>query len=189
MDPCRAEVKEMFPMQIHRFCAFLLAATLTMAGPAPANQGGGGGGKVSDRNWEQQQAPAAAPNDTAVAAARATYTAAVAGLDAAIQEVRRRIAGRDRKISKFDHRIATDFAADRADDKTTDDMRRSADNALKPFEKTLKLAMKGVPIDRDLVNVLMEVTVFRSDIAALETLEKARADMAKAAQAFGATIN
>lgn len=195
-------------MNINRFGATLLAA-MVVALPVQANDGGKGGGDAAQRLLQQQQqqeeqqqqqeeqvpeaaAPASAPpTDAASVAARDFYTSVVEGLDAAIQEMQERLAAREKEISKIDHQIAADFAAQRADDKTTNDMTNSADSAMAPALnwKTFDYALKGGPVDPAIKQAIGQINQFKADVEALKSLETARADMAGAARAYGATIN
>jgi hypothetical protein len=62
---------------------------------------------------------------------------------------------------------------------------------LAPIEKNTpaKLLSRGLPVDRIAVEVAIRIYDLKAEISGLQSLESARADMASAARANGATIN
>ena len=202
-------------MNINRFGAILLAA-IVVALPVHANNGGGKGGGVSERLLEQQQQqqqeeeqipevvvptesildsleePAPAPDDSASLAARDFYSKVVAHLDSVIAQQKEKLGALDKELKGIDHKLAADFTDARAGDKTTDDAIESAQQALDGIPRTPTAdAAANLPdlADNDLIGAAVTISVFRATAESIKALEAARADMAAAGKAYGATIN
>lgn len=198
-------------MNINRFGATLLVA-IVVALPVQANDGGKGGGDAAQRLLQQQQqqeeeqqqqeeeqipeaaAPASAPpTDAASVAARDFYSKVVTHLDGTIEQQRQKLKALDTQIAGNGHKLAADFANARAGDKTTDDAIDSAKQTLDSMPKSPKVygvdLAKTTWADVDLVAATNAIVEFKATAESIKALEAARADMAAAGKAYGATIN
>jgi hypothetical protein len=144
--------------------------------------------------------PTPAPDDSASLAARDFYSKVVTHLDTAIAQQKEKLKALDARIAGIDHKLAADFTDTRAGDKTTDDAIESAKQTLDsmPKPKVYNAAVTGNLqmdlastsfADKDLVAATEAIVDFKATAASIKVLEAARADMAAAAKAYGATIN
>ena len=197
-----------------RILTVLAVLSLAAGGPALA-EGDGGGGGFADRQQEVQQqqeeeqeaapppesildsidepAPAAAPSDAASLAAQDFYSKVVAHLDSVLTQQREKLKALDTRIAGIDHKMASDFAHARADDKTTEDAIDSARTTI--GNKPKSPAVLGIDVsktsiaDQDMVAAGQAIVDFRTTAETIKALEAARADMAAAGRASGAAIN
>lgn len=170
-----------------RFAAMALIGVM-LAIPARANEGGGGKGDAAQRQSQQQREET--QTGPASAAAREFYAGVVAGIDAAIAAKRAEIAEWEKDIAATDHRMARDFEAARADDKTTEDMLQSAKKALelRGTKRAQDVAAAGY-LDPGAADATIMICIFEAKVEELKSLEAARTNMVEAARGLGATID
>lgn len=209
-------------MQINRFGAVVLAAAVIAAWPIQANQGGGGGGggKADERLRKQEEptppteptppaesildsiddgwsCPKPAGQTVASPAWLQDFYADTLGfLDANIARYRRLLEEKAEEIKGLDHKLAADFTAAHADDKTHDDTIESAKAALKTVPNpTVHGAIGSAPLgatklaDPDLRRAVNAINQARDAAAMLKRLEEARAIVAGEAKGCGVAVD
>lgn len=112
----------------------------------------------------------------------------MAGLDRAIEAKRRAIADLEQELAGIGHRIARAFQHERTDDKTAKDLIKSAEKALGPRGTKLGQAVAASGyLDPGASEATVWISMLQAEAEALAALEAARADMAGAAKAYGAS--
>jgi hypothetical protein len=163
-----------------------VAALLVFAIAALPVQSHDSGGKSDGRAKQQETAPPLAPGSEQM---RGLYLAAVGRLDTEIlrrHQIALALRDRIRRAAEDGVKLAKDFKADSADDRSTDEELATIGSTLDVvggFSKTPEAAALLEPESWSVIDLLWEL---QAELEAIKSVKTARANMANVAVSLGA---